>query len=276
MKLQLDKLKLRRKNKKKIDYFSLSIKEKIILIAIFCLKRGLIILIPSFLIWILLYYLTDFSGSYFFLYLSPYTLMIQAPVGFSGSIYFQYSLQIIPALLLIIGGCLGGLSRYNVPPKMRIVEPDDQAVTPANFQIRIKYDPSDIDPTSISITINEKKIQGKLDEATSHLIVPKIFKSPPKKSVTILIEAIAIRKSGKEVTDKIRIICDPESDEEDYIEYWEFKREDDTYWGKEMKAAAGHARRSFVSLQLIILAIILLAVNALVTQIFLMITGTPL
>ena len=275
MKLQLEKLKLRKKNKTKIDYFSLSNKVKIKLIAIFSLKWGLIILIPSFLIWILLYYLTDFSGFYFFLYISPYSLMIRAPVGFSGSIFFQYSLQIIPALLLIIGGCLGGLSRYNVPPKMRIVEPDDQAVTPSNFQIRIKYDPSDIDPTSISIVINEKKIQGKLDETTSHLIVPKIFKSPPKKTVTMLIEATAIRKSGKEVSDKIRIICDPESDEEDYIEYWEFKREDDTYWGKEMKAAAGHARRNFVSLQLMTLAIVLLAVNALVTQIFMMITGSP-
>ena len=170
---------------------------------------------------------------------------------------------------------MGGLSRYNAPPKMRIVEPDDQAVTPANFQVRVKYDPSDVNPTSIKIVINEKEIKGQFDETTSQLIVPKIFKSPPKKAVTMLIEVSAIRKSGKEISDKIRIICDPESDEEDYIEYWEFKREDDTYWGKEMKAAASHTRRNFVSLQFITLAIVLLAVNALVSQIILLITGTP-
>ncbi len=254
MKLQLEKLKLRKKEKKKIDYFSLSNKEKVKLIALFCLKWGLIILIPSFLVWILLREFTSFSSPFF----------------------FQWSLQIIPATLLILGGCMGGLSRYNVPPKMRIVEPDDQAVTPAVFQIRIKYDPSDIDPTSINIAINEKKIQGQLDETTNQLIVPKIFKSPPKKAVTMLIEVSAFRKNGKEVSDKIRIICDPESDAEDYIEYWEFKREDDTYWGKEMKAAASHARRNFVSIQFITLAIVLLAVNALVTQIIFMISGTPL
>ena len=91
----------------------------------------------------------------------------------------------------------------------------------------------------------------------------------------MLIEVSAFIKKCKEVSDKIRIICDPESDEEDYIEYWEFKREDDTYWGKEMKAATSHARRNFVSLQFISLAIVLLAVNALVSQIILMITGTP-
>ncbi len=253
MKLQLEKLKLRRKDKKKIDYFSLSNKEKIKLIAIFCLKWGLIILIPSFLVWVLLLVFTPYLGSFF----------------------FEYILQIIPAVLLILGGCMGGLSRYNIPPKMRIVEPDDQAVTPANFQIRVKYDPTDIDPTSIRIVINEKELQGKLDDTANQLIVPKIFKSPPKKAVTMLLEVSAIRKNGKEVTDKIRIICDPESDEEDYIEYWEFKREDDTYWGKEMKAATNHARRSFVSLQLLTLAIVLLAINALVTQIIFLITGTP-
>ncbi|MCK4973377.1 MAG: hypothetical protein KAS52_08645, partial [Candidatus Heimdallarchaeota archaeon] len=157
MKLQLKKLNLRKKDKKKIDYFSLSNKEKIKLIAFFCLKWGLIILIPSFLVWVLLLVFTPYLGSFF----------------------FQWILQIIPAALLILGGCMGGLSRYNIPPKMRVVEPDDQAVTPANFQIRIKYDPSDIDPTSISITINDKKIQGQLDETTNQLIVPKIFKSPP-------------------------------------------------------------------------------------------------
>lgn len=253
MKLRLEKLNLRKKDKKKIDYFSLSNKEKIKLIALFCLKWGLIILIPSFLVWVLLLVFTPFLGSFF----------------------FQWILQIIPAVLLILGGCMGGLSRYNIPPKMRVVEPDDQAVTPANFQIRIKYDPSDIDPTSINITINDKKIQGQLDKTASQLIVPKIFKSPPKTAVTMLIEVSAIRKNGKGVSDKIRIICDPESDEEDYIEYWEFKREDDTYWGKEMKAATSHARRNFVSLQFITLAVVLLAVNALVTQIIFMITESP-
>ncbi len=253
MKLQLEKLKLRKKDKKKIDYFSLSNKEKIKLITFFCLKWGLIILIPSFLVWVLLLLFTPFLGSFF----------------------FQWILQIIPAVFLILGGCMGGLSRYNIPPKMRIIEPDDQAVTPANFQIRIKYDPSDIDPTSINIVINEKEIKGQFDETTSQIIVPKIFKSPPKKAVTMLIEVSALRKNGKDVSDKIRIICDPESDEEDYIEYWEFKREDDTYWGKEMKAATSHARRNFVSLQFITLAIVLLAVNALVTQIIMLITDVP-
>ncbi|MBY8999912.1 MAG: hypothetical protein KGD64_03265 [Candidatus Heimdallarchaeota archaeon] len=171
---------------------------------------------------------------------------------------------------------MGGLSRYNVPPKMRVIEPDDQAVTPSDFQIRVKYDPSDINPTSINIAINEKIVQGKLDENHNQLVVPKIFKTPPKQAVTMLIEAFAVRKNGKEVSDKIRIICDPESDQEDYIEYWEFKREDDTYWGKEMKAAAGHAKRIFNSLQFIALAFLLLAVNAIVTQIFMWITGNPL
>ena len=171
---------------------------------------------------------------------------------------------------------MGGLSRYNIPPKMRIIEPDDQAVTPSDFQIRVKFDQTDVNPSTIEIAINEKTVKGQLAENTNVIVIPKIFKTPPKKAVTMLISATAIRKNGKEITDKIRIICDPEYDEEDYQEYWEFKREDDTYWGKEMIAAAKHARRNFFSLQLMALSILLLVVNTIVTQIVFLIKGSPL
>ena len=254
MKFSLRKRNSKKDAKEKIDYLNLPNKEKLRLIGMFCLKWGLIILIPSALIWILLYFLTDFSGSYF----------------------FQYILMIIPGALLIVGGCMGGLSRYNIPPKMRIVEPDDQAVTPSDFQIRVKYDQADIDPSTIEILINDKSVKGQISEDSNVVIIPKIFKTPPKKAVTMLITAKAIRKNGKDIQDKIRIICDPEFDEEDYQEYWEFKREDDTYWGKEMIAAAKHARRNFFALQLLALSILLLIVNTVVTYIVFAIKGSPL
>ena len=74
--------------------------------------------------------------------------------------------------------------------------------------------------------------------------------------------------SDKEIKDKIRIICDPEADEEDYLEYWEFKREDQTYWGKELRSANRHAKRNLSALSLIILSAMLLLLNYLVSLLY--------
>lgn len=229
----------------KLDILSLTRNEKIKIIAMFCLKWGGIILLPEIIIMILIERYTDFLGNYF----------------------FGYQLFLIPGILLIFGGCMGGLSRYNVPPKMRIVEPDDQAVTPSDFQIRVRYDSRFVNYKTMKIVVNDTVLPHKIDKEKSIATVPKVFKSPPKKAISILLEVRARDLSGGEITDKIRIICDPESDEEDYLEYWEFKREDDTYWGKEMIAASKHARRNLNAIKLIVLALALLAANYIVSVI---------
>ena len=230
----------------KLDILSLTRNEKIKLVGKFCLKWGLLILIPEIIIMILIDQFTDFLGNYF----------------------FGYQLFLIPGALLVIGGCMGGLSRYNLPPKMRIIEPDDQAVTPSEFQIRVRYDPRFVNHNTIQILVNDQVLLYKLSKEKSIAIVPKVFKTPPKKAISILLEVRAKDLEGKEIQDKIRIICDPESDEEDYLEYWEFKREDDTYWGKEMIAASKHSRRNLNAIKLIVLAFLLLAANYIVSVIY--------
>ncbi len=235
--------KEKREKKEKIDYLSLTRRDKIIIIAKFSLKWGGIILLPEIIIMILIDSFTNYVGTRF----------------------FNYQLFIIPGALLIIGGCMGGLSRYNVPPKMRIVEPDDQAITPSDFQIRIRYDPNFVNFKTIQVLINDKIIPHKLQKEKEIAIVPKVFKIPPKKAISILLEVRAKDLTNRELNDKIRIICDPESDEEDYLEYWEFKREDDTYWGKEMIAASKHSRRNLAALKFIFLASILLLANFIVS-----------
>lgn len=236
----------KKEKEEKLDILSLTRNEKIKLIAKFCLKWGLIILIPEIIIMILIEQFTDYSGGWF----------------------FGYQLFIIPGVLLIIGGCMGGLSRYNLPPKMRIIEPDDQAVTPSDFQIRVRYDSRFVNFNTIEVLVNDKILPHKLVKEKSIAVVPKVFKSPPKKAISILLEVRAKDLEGKEIQDKIRIICDPESDEEDYLEYWEFKREDDTYWGKEMIAASKHSRRNLNAIKLLVLALVLLAANYIVSVIF--------
>ena len=231
--------------KEKLDILSLTRNEKIKLVSLFCLKWGGIILIPEIIIMILIERYTNYLGSYF----------------------FGYQLFLIPGALLIIGGCMGGLSRYNVPPKMRVIEPDDQAVTPSDFQIRVRYDSRFVNYKTIQIFVNDTVIPHKTDTEKSIAVVPKVFKNPPKRAISILLEVRAKDLTGGEITDKIRIICDPDSDEEDYLEYWEFKREDDTYWGKEMIAASKHASRNLNAIKLIVLAFALLAANYIVSVI---------
>jgi hypothetical protein len=244
--------KRKKKDEPGIDYLSLTWKDRLKIIGLYCLKWGGLILLIEILIWIILDRTTQYEPS----------------------IFFGQSLLYIPGALLIVGGCLGGLSRYNLPPKMRIIEPDDQAVTPSDFQIRVKYDSKKIDPESINILVNEKTLPKKIDKERSIVFIPKVFKNPPKKAVSLLLSANGKElESEKEVTDKIRIICDPESDEEDYLDYWEFKREDDTYWGKEMIAAGKHSKRNLRALQLIILALLLLAANYIVSVIYIAISN---
>ena len=237
--------KEKKEEKVKLDILSLTRNEKIKIIAKFCLKWGGIILLPEIIIMILIDRYTDYLGNYF----------------------FGYQLFLIPGALLLVGGCMGGLSKYNVPPKMRVVEPDDQAVTPSDFQIRVRYDSRFVNYKTMQILVNDTVIPHKIDKEKSIAVVPKVFKSPPKKAISIILEVRARDLEGGEIIDKIRIICDPDSDEEDYLEYWEFKREDDTYWGKEMAAASKHARRNINANKLIVLAFALLAANYIVSVI---------
>ncbi|NPD87566.1 MAG: hypothetical protein HGN29_02515 [Asgard group archaeon] len=242
----------KKKDKKKIDYLSLNWMEKLKIMGFFSLKWGGIILFAELIIWLLIDRFTQYEPDFF----------------------FGQSLLYIPGALLIVGGCIGGLSRYNLPPKMRIIEPDDQAVTPSEFQIRVKYDSKIIDPDSINIVVNEKSLPKKIDTEKGVVYVPKVFKNPPKKAVSLLLQADGKEiESKKTVTDKIRIICDPEYDEEDYLDYWEFKREDDTYWGKEMTAAGKHAKRNVTAMKLILLAFLLLAANYIVSLIYIAISN---
>ena len=231
--------------KEEIDFLTLALKQKAKRIAFFQLKWGSIILVTEIIIWILL----DVSK-------------------YSGVNFFTQSLLYIPGIFLILGGCMGGLSRYHIPPKMRIVEPDDQSVAPSNFQIRVKFEPNAVNGESISILINNKKLPSTIDTENNVVIVRQIFKNPPKKAVSILIEVFGKMDSDKEIKDKIRIICDPEADEEDYLEYWEFKREDQTYWGKELRSANRHAKRNLSALSLIILSAMLLLLNYLVSLLY--------
>ncbi|MCE7741320.1 MAG: hypothetical protein GOP50_02575 [Candidatus Heimdallarchaeota archaeon] len=98
--------------------------------------------------------------------------------------------------------------------------------------------------------------------------IPKIFKTPPSKAVSLIISVIGKDIRDKDIKDKIRVICDPESDEEDYLDYWEFKREDETYWGKEMVSAQKHAKRNLNAGKLISLAVILFLFNYLLSIIY--------
>ncbi len=231
--------------KEEIDFLTLTLKQKAKRMAFFQLKLGGIILVTEIVIWIIL----DVSQ-------------------YSGVDFFTKSLLYIPGIFLILGGCMGGLSRYHIPPKMRIVEPDDQSVAPSNFQIRVKFEPSAVNGESIFIHINDKKLPSTIDTGNNVVIVRQVFKNPPKKAVSILIEVFGKMDSDKEIKDKIRIICDPEADEEDYLEYWEFKREDQTYWGKELRSANRHAKRNLSALSLIILSALLLLLNYLVSLLY--------
>lgn len=234
--------KRKEKTKLNVDYLSLSVKDKAKMVLRFSLKAGgPIILISIALLFILDYFYSD---------------------ELTGTTFFALALMGLPGVLLFIGGCLGGLSRYNIPPKMRIVEPDDQAVTPSDFQIRVRYDPKIVNSSTIRLAINDQTIPSKLSKEFSIVSVPRVFKTPPKKAISILIYAYAQTIDGKDLQDKIRIICDPESDEEDYNDYWEFKREDDTYWGKEMEAAQKHSRRTLIAFYFMGLAVLLLIFNA--------------
>jgi hypothetical protein len=243
----------REKKDEPYDYLTMNWKEKAKLILLSALKWGGIILLPNLVIlivWDYVSYVNDGSG-------------------IQGTIYFALVLMAVPGAIMIIGGCMGGLSRYNVPPKLRIVEPDDQAVTPSSFQIRIRYDPKVINPESIEVLVNEKVIPSQLNLENDTVVVPRVFKTPPKRAVSLALETHAKDLEDKEIKDKIRIICDPDSDEEDYLEYWEFKREDDTYWGKEMLAAARHAKRNVNALKMIVISLFLLALNYIVSAIYL-------
>ncbi|MHA1687229.1 MAG: hypothetical protein ACTSYD_12630 [Candidatus Heimdallarchaeaceae archaeon] len=232
--------------KNEIDYLHLTWKQKGKLIFFYILKWGGIILAIEALIWLLIELLTSYSGYSFF------------------TTWLLY----LPAILLIYGGCIGGLSRYHVAPKLRIIEPDDQTVIPDSFQIRVKYDPRIIVPETIKVFVNDRKIPTQLKEKENVLYAPKIFKAPPKKASTLSIKTRGYDRQNKEFTDQIRIICDPEADKEDYEEYWEFKREDETYWGKEMIAAQKNAKRTLSSLKAMTLAVVLFVVNVLVSQIY--------
>ncbi|MHA1223437.1 MAG: hypothetical protein ACTSP3_09325 [Candidatus Heimdallarchaeaceae archaeon] len=141
------------------------------------------------------------------LFILDYSLLGQL----TGTTFFVLSLMGIPGLLLFIGGCIGGLSRYNIPPKLRIIEPNDQAVTPASFQIRVRYDMNSIDPKSIKILVNEKAIPTKINEETNIVYVPRVFKSPPKRAIALTLSVEGNDVDNKLVKDGIRIICDPEA-----------------------------------------------------------------
>lgn len=242
------RLSLRRKKPDTTDYLSLTFKGKLKKIGWFCLKWGGIILLIEIIIWVLVdtltqAWFTETAGTYFY----------------TG----------IPAVLLIVGGCMGGLSRYSVAPKMRIVEPDDQAVTPENFQIRVRYDEKRVIKDTIQVFVNDKALPQKMVQSEeSVLTIPKIFKTPPSKAVSLIISAQAKDNQNKEVKDKIRVICDPDSDEEEYLDYWEFKRDDETYWGKEMVSAQKHSKRNLNALKFISLAVILFLANYILSIIF--------
>ncbi len=244
----MNTLKKNKKNKgnreeDKPDYLNLSRKEKWRSYGLFVLKWGTIILFLDAIFCILLY----------FFQFNPWA-------------FFEWSMITIPGIILIIGGCMGGLSRYNPPPKIRINEPEDQTVIPANFQISVKYNPKFVQENSIEIFVNHKKVKSKKGKDNVH-VVPKIFKSPPQNLIALSIKAEAKNHENKLMKDEIKVICDPDADEEDYQEYWEFKRDENTYWGKEMEKAKKTARKEIFSTKLMLLSLSLLLVNVIVTTI---------
>ncbi len=241
------RLSLRNKTPDTTDYLSLDFRDKLKRLGWFCLKWGGIILLIEIIIWLLVDTLTS--------------LWFTEVAG----VYFYTG---IPAILLIIGGCMGGLSRYSDPPRMRIVEPEDQSVTPENFQIRVRYDEKRIVKETIQISVNDKPLPHKMVEGEGFVTIPKIFKTPPSKAVSLIISVIGKDTKNKDTKDKIRVICDPESDEEDYLDFWEFKREDETYWGKEMVSAQKHAKRNLTAGKLISLAVVMFLAGYLLSIIY--------
>ncbi len=223
------------------DYLHISKKEKWREIGLFILKWGGIILASDIFISLIL-------GLFHY---SPW-------------FFFERTMILIPAIILFIGGCIGGLGRYHPAPRLRIIEPEDQSVIPPNFRIRIKFDPQLMQKESIELLVNDSKIPFQIDN-DNIAIAPKIFKSPPKKAVSLHIKANYLDPKGKKLYDTIKVICDPDEDIDDYTDYWEFKKE--TYWSKESKEANRTAKQGVRSIKYIILSVILLLINALVTLI---------
>ena len=80
--------------KDKIDILTLTRNERIKLIAKFCLKWGLIILLPEIIIMILIDRYTDFIGNYFFgyqLFLIPGALLIIYPICLAMTKFLRFS-----------------------------------------------------------------------------------------------------------------------------------------------------------------------------------------
>ena len=236
-----------RKKKGELDYLHLTKKEKWDIIFRYQLKWIIIIVGIEAITGVIIQYTTPYSGLEFF------TQWI---------LYFA-------AFLLLVGGCFGGLTRYHIAPKIRIIEPEDQGVVPPNFQIRVRYDPHKVQKETIRVFINRKPIPTQFSKKEKNtVVVTKIFKSPPKKAVSLQIQTKAKSYDNHELTDKIRIIYDPEADKEDYADYWKFKREDNTFWGKEMVSAQKHARRMLLANNMIILGLLLLIINFIIGLIY--------
>ncbi|UJG41899.1 MAG: hypothetical protein K9W45_05395 [Candidatus Heimdallarchaeum aukensis] len=231
----------KKKKKKEIDYIHLTRNEKIKKIIIFTIKSGLGTIGTIVVISVILYL---FHYDPFF--------------------FFERSILIISAFILLTGGCIGGLGRYHPSPKLRIIEPEDQGVIPPSFRIKVKYDKDLIQKETITIKVNEKEMPKK-EEKDDVISVPKIFKTEPKKAIPLDINVVALNNKGKEIKDQIKVICDPDEDPEDYEDYWEFKK--DNYWTKETKSANRSAKQGLRALKLISLSITLLLINALVTAI---------
>ncbi|MHA1304124.1 MAG: hypothetical protein ACTSQE_06265 [Candidatus Heimdallarchaeaceae archaeon] len=235
------KFKFKKDKDRKVDYLHLDKKERWKIIILFVLKWAMILLVSDAFIAFILY-LFHYSPWYF----------------------FERSMIFIPAVILLLGGCIGGLGRYHPAPKLRIIEPEDQGVIPPNFKIRIKYDPTLVQAETIELFVNNRNIPKKSSE-NNILIAPKIFKTPPKKAVSLDIKSEALDIKGKKLRDQIKVICDPDEDPEDYEDYWTFKQE--TYWSKEEKSASRSAKQGIRALQFIFLSALLLLTNALVTVI---------
>ncbi|UJG44720.1 MAG: hypothetical protein K9W46_05945 [Candidatus Heimdallarchaeum endolithica] len=230
-----------KKEKKETDYIHLSRNEKIRDIVFFTIKFDLGTIATIIVISVIL----------FLFHYDPF-------------FFFERSILIIAAFILLTGGCIGGLGRYHPSPKLRIIEPEDQGVIPPSFRIKIKYDKDLIQKETITIKVNEKEMPKK-EEKEDLISVPKIFKTEPKKAIPLDIDVVALNNKGKEVKDQIKVICDPKEDPEDYEDYWEFKK--DNYWTKETESANRSAKQGLRALKLISVSITLLLINALVTAI---------
>ncbi len=235
----------REKEEDETDYLNLDFKEKTKLILKHNLKWSAI-----------------FFGSVGFL-----ALLLWLLGNYDPWIFIERIILIIVAFIILFGGCFGGVGAYKPVPKMRIVEPDDTTVIPTKFQIRVRYDEKEILYETLEISINEKKIPHMKKEGEELVYIPEVFKKPPKAAVSleIVVKVMDIRKKFR--TDRIRVICDPEADQEDYLEYWEFKREKDTYWGKEVKSAKKSAKKSILAQKLISLGVFMFILNAILTGI---------